>query len=106
MRFTKALLKKPFDEFTDDELKAIGKHFGKYPPKPVVKLHKCITCKKLLFYDNLGETLFECLDNPVNDLAKDEDKLINIRKACHWRRCDGWCDDNLPWPEKTGEEGM
>ena len=100
MRYTKALLSKPADELTDDELRAIGAHFAKHPPKPVVKLHKCITCKKLLWYDNLGEALFECLDNLVIDLAKDADKLINVRKACHWRRCEGWHDDNLPWPEE------
>ena len=101
MRFTKALLKKPFDELTDEELKAIGKHFQKYPPKKAKsRLHKCCSCKKLLWYDSLGEPLFECLDNPVNDLKTEADKLINVRKATHWRRCDNWYDDNKPWPEE------
>ena len=49
MRFTKALLRKPFEELTEEELKAIGKHFFKHPMKPVRKLHKCIHFKKLLW---------------------------------------------------------
>ena len=100
MRFTKVLLQKPYDELTDEELKAIGKHFAKHPVKMPVKLHKCRTCKNLIFYDFLGEPLFECLHNPVNDLKTDGHKLIDLRKGGHWRKCDKWYDDNLPWPDE------
>lgn len=99
-RFTKALLSKSPSELTDDELRAIGEHFAKYPPKPARKLHKCIACKRLIWYDTLGEQLFMCLDKPVNDLAKDSHLLLNIRKIQHWRYCDRWLDYNLPWPKE------
>lgn len=99
-RFTKALLNKPLKELTDDELRAIGKHLAKYPLKPVVKLHKCIACKRLVWFDALGEQLFMCLDKPVNDLATEGHLLMNIRKIQHWRKCDRWYDNNLPWPEE------
>lgn len=100
MRFTKALLRKPFEELTEEELKAIGKHFLKHPMKPVRKLHKCIYCKKLMFYDALGEILWECMDNPCNDLATEAHKLMNNMQVTHARYCDNWYDNNMPWPEE------
>ena len=99
MRFTKALLKKPYDELTDEELKAIGRHFLKHPLKPPRKLHKCITCKRLVWYDNLGETLWQCLENPCDDIKTQSDRLLNNRQVTHARYCDNWYDENKPWPE-------
>ena len=93
MRFTKDLLSKPFTELTDDEFVAIGKHFQKYPQKPVRKLHKCINCKNLLWYSNYGHDSWECLKNPVNDLATEEDKLMNTRQITHGRYCDDYIFD-------------
>lgn len=94
MRFTKALLKKPFDELTDEEFKCIGEHFSKHPMKPVPsKLVKCIWCKNLLWYDALGEHLWECLKNPCEDLATQEDRLLNNRKITHLRRCENFIRD-------------
>ena len=90
MRFTKALLNKSPDELTDEELEAIGKHFLKHPIKPVRKLHKCIRCKNLVWYDCLGEHLWECLKNPCNNLATESDKLMNNRQITHKRYCDNF----------------
>lgn len=96
MRYTNALLKKTPEELTDEELQAIGKHFAKYPQKrkPLSKLHKCIKCKNLMWYDTLGEVLWECLKNPCNDLATESNKLMNNRQITHARRCEDFIFDN------------
>ena len=95
MRFTKALLNKPPLELSDEELKAIGKHFIDNPPhiKPVRKLHKCIKCKNLVWYDYLGRDLYECIKNPCNDLATEANKLMNNRQITHGRYCDDYVFD-------------
>ena len=90
MRYTKALLKKPIGELTDEELKAIGKHFLNHPIKPARKLHKCVNCKNLMWYDCLGRDLWQCLKNPCNDLATEEDKLMNNKQITHARYCDDY----------------
>ena len=92
MRYTNALLKKPYDELTDEELKAIGEHFLKHPKplKPARKLHKCVNCKNLIWYENLGWDLWECLKNPCNDLASEGDKLMNNRQITHGRYCEDY----------------
>lgn len=95
MRFTKELLKKNPSELTDEELQAIGKHFMKHPIKPVKKLHKCICCKNLLWYDCLGEHLWECLANPVEEPNTDYSKLMNNRQITHLRYCDNWIQDDF-----------
>ena len=97
VRFTKKLLSKPFDELTDDEFRCIGRHFQKHPLKPVQKLVKCINCKKLVWYDTLGEHLWECLDNPCDDLKTQADRLMNNRKILHWRKCVNFKKDSEPW---------
>lgn len=95
MRFKKELLSKSPFELSDEELRAIGKHCLKHPiTVSSKKLHKCISCKNLVWYDCLGEYLWECLKNPCNDLATESDKLLNNRQISHWRRCDDWADVN------------
>lgn len=85
----KDILNKPMSEITDEEFKYLGGYFLKHPEKlqPSVKLHKCICCKNLLWYDYLGEGLWECLKNPCNDLATESDKLLNRRMITHQRKC-------------------
>lgn len=86
----KDILNKPMSEITDKEFKHLGSYFLKHPEKmqPSVKLHKCISCKNLLWYDYLGEDLWECLKNPCNDLATESDKLLNRRMITHQRKCE------------------
>ena len=95
MRFKKEILDKPPLELTDEELEAIGKHFLKHPINPVRKLHKCIHCKNLLWYDCLGEHLWECLANPVEVPNPDYSKLMNNRQITHLRYCDNWIRDDF-----------
>ena len=97
VRFTKNLLSKPYNEITDEELSAIGKHFAKYPIKPILKKVKCINCKNLVWYDALGEQLWECLKNPCDDLATQGDRLMNNRKILHWRKCINYKKESEPW---------
>lgn len=96
MRYKKSLLEKPFDELTDDELKTIGKHFLNHPNsiKPVHRLHKCVNCKNLMWYDCLGRDLWECLKNPCNDLVTESYKLMNNRQITHGRYCEDYVFDN------------
>lgn len=85
----KNILKKPMSEITDEEFKYIGGYFLKHPDKlcPPVKICKCVHCKNLLWYDFLGEDLWECIKKQCNDLATESDKLLNRRKIMHDRRC-------------------
>ena len=93
----KEILKKPPMEVTDEEFLYIGKYFyerpGKllYVQKPV--LHKCVDCKWLGFYKNLGEDLWECLQTPCSDLETQSDRLKNNRMITHKRKCENFIED-------------
>ena len=84
-------------EVTDEELLYIGKYFSKHPeklrPKPKSVLHKCINCKHLVWYDCLGEHLWECLKNPCDDLETQSDRLKNNRMITHKRKCENFIED-------------
>ena len=86
----KEIEKKPFDEITDEEWAYYGKYKMKHPTKEKPKLHKCIHCKHLMFYDDLGEQLWECYFNPCMQLGvkEEEDKLMTNKGITHKRRCD------------------
>jgi len=92
VRYTNALLKKAPGDITDEELAAIGKHFLKYPkkyygPSHKVVLHKCVNCRFLLWYANLGKDYWECYHNPCEDL-KTQGHLLKSNSAIGaWRKC-------------------
>ena len=93
----KDLLKKSITNLTDEELKYIGYYFFKHPEKlkekEKVKLHKCIHCKHLMWYDCLGYDLWECQKNPCHDLKTESDKLLNNRQITHKRKCENFDRD-------------
>lgn len=80
MRYTRKLLEKPFNELTDEELKCIGKHFLKHPPKTesTAPLVRCVTCRNL----DVSTWKWECRANG---------KWLNPRHTAKsittWRRC-------------------
>ena len=96
MRIKELLKKTPF-ELTDEEFKYIGKYYSERPgkllyiQKPI--LHKCIDCKWLVWYDNLGGDLWECLKNPCNNLETQSDRLKNNRMITHKRKCKNFIED-------------
>ncbi len=83
------LLKKPFNDITDEEFRYIGKYFEKRPDKlklkPKVILHKCINCKYLIWWDCLGWQLWKCLKNPGES---EYDNTMTNKMITHKRKCD------------------
>ena len=98
----KEIEKKPFDEITDEEWAYYGRYKMNHPPKKRPELHKCKDCNYLMFYDALGELLWECMFNPCKQLGikEEEDKLMTNRAISHNRICDKfvrdtWIDTDL-----------
>ena len=86
----KEIEKKPWDEITDEEWAYYGRYKMNHSPKKRPGLHKCKDCKFLMFYDALGELLWECYHNPCKQLGikEEEDKLMTNRAIAHKRRCE------------------